>query len=121
MHVHVLVREADVELEALEDRLDAVAGEAHLALHAARVDRAGTHPLVDGDRLARFRADLHVHVRQRGAIEEVAEQHVLAAEHRELGAGQTCDIDHARGVASSRRRTPAMRAERAPAAPVSAP
>ena len=121
VHVHVLVREADVELEALEDRLDGVAGEAHLALHAARVDRAGTHPLVDGDRLARLGADLHVHVRQRGAIEEVAEQHVLAAEHRELGAGQTGDVDHARGVASSRRRAPAMRVGAGAVAPSARP
>ena len=64
VHVHVLMREPDIELEALEDRAHAGAGETHAGLHPAGVDRAGAHPLLDRDRLACLRADLEVHVRE---------------------------------------------------------
>src|SRR4029453_15175846 len=95
VHVHVLMREADVELEALEDRPDAVAGEPEEALHAPGVDGARPHPLLDRDRLARLGTDLEVHVGERAAVQEMAEQHVLAADHRQLGARQLLEEPHA--------------------------
>src|SRR5262245_20233316 len=93
-HVHVLVRKPYVELEALEDRADVVALEAEAAPHPASVDRARAHPLLDRDRLARGRPELHVYVGQRAAVQEMAEEHVLAAEGGELAAGELVGVDH---------------------------
>ena len=46
--VHELVRRADVQLHALEDRGHVVAREPEGPLHPTGVDGAGAHPLLDG-------------------------------------------------------------------------
>jgi hypothetical protein len=88
--VHVLMCEADVELEVSHDGPDVVAFETHRALHALGVDRARAHPLLDRDGLSRLRTEPHVHGRQRGTIQEMPEQHVLSTERREYSPRE-CD------------------------------
>ena len=84
------MRRADVELHALEDRRDVVAVEAEGALHAPRVDRAGGHPLVDGDVAHRLRAVARQHLRDAGAVLEVRGELVLAREHGEGRGARAC-------------------------------
>src|SRR5262249_1228049 len=103
-HVHVLVRETDVELESLEDGGDAVASEVEAALHPPGVDRARPHPLLDRDGLARRGSEPEMHVRQRPAIQQVAEEHVLPAERGERGAREARETHGAPRLAEGRPR-----------------
>ena len=87
--VHVLVREADVELERLHDRVDPVSLDAHQTPHASGVDGARAHPLVDGEVVHRariLRRDRDVgHQR---TVEEVPEVHGLEGDREQGRPGQ---------------------------------
>ena len=71
--VHELGRCADVELHALEGDLDRVPFEAEEPLHAPRVDRARTHPLVDGH-VGHHAETLVHHERHPRPVDEMARQ-----------------------------------------------
>jgi hypothetical protein len=87
--VHVLVREANVELERLHDRADAVALDAHQPPHAARVDRRRAHPLVDRDRVdLRHAARRDRDLRHQRAVEEMAHMHALERDRQQPLARQ---------------------------------
>ncbi len=77
VHVHVVVREAGVELEDLEDGRHAVALDAHDLAQAVAVDRAGTGPFLDGELLDRLRPVLQADGGAHGAVEQVHDQAVL--------------------------------------------
>ena len=57
-------------------------------LHAPRVDRAGAHPLVDGDLPHRLATPAQPHLRHAGAVLQVAGELVLARQHGEGAARQ---------------------------------
>ncbi|MFO1537484.1 MAG: hypothetical protein ACKOVH_06615 [Actinomycetota bacterium] len=79
--VHVLVHEADVELEGLHDGGDVVALDAHERAHAPRVHGACTHPEVDGDVVHDVDAPGAQHgLGEQGAVEEHPGEHRLVAE-----------------------------------------
>jgi hypothetical protein len=84
--VHELRRRADVQLHALEDRLDVRAFEPEQALHPARVDRARAHPLVDRNLGHAVRAEQRDDVAHPRAVDQVSAEQVLADERRERGA-----------------------------------
>ena len=78
---------ADVELQVLQDDVDGVAPEAEQLLGPHRVDRAGGHPLVDGDVLGALAVDAVLEQQwYADAVLEVAVEQVLPEEHRELAA-----------------------------------
>jgi hypothetical protein len=85
---HVLVHEADVELERLHDRSHVVAFDAHQAPHAGRVRGARAQPLVDGDVVDHVDAGPQRDLRHQGPVNEVADHHVLEHDRDEPGAGQ---------------------------------
>lgn len=80
-HVHVLMHEPDVELERLHDRGHVVALDAHERAHAVRVDRARTHPQIDGDvvHLVEAAGTQH-HLREDGPVHEHPRAHRLVRE-----------------------------------------
>lgn len=86
--VHELRRRADIELQPLEDGLDAVAGEAKGPLHPAGVDRAGQLPLLDGHRRHPLPAEGGDSVRHPGPIDEVTTQQQLGDQRGQLVPGQ---------------------------------
>jgi hypothetical protein len=100
-HVHVLVREAHVELKGLHDGGDVVALDLHQPLHAARVVGRRALPLPDRERLDHLAsAEAHAGLRHQRAVVGVPVEHELAAEARELGAREifeTADL-HGREV-----------------------
>jgi hypothetical protein len=81
-YVHVVVREAHVELGRLDDRGDVVPLDPHQALHAAGV--VGRNDRERLDLAAATQA--YAHLRHERAIVDVPVEHVLAPEARELGA-----------------------------------
>ena len=101
VHVHVLVHEADVELQRLHDRGHVVALDAHEAAHAVRVHRARAHPEVDRDLVQVVeRPARDDRLRQRRLVREHAEEHVLVGDREQLVAGKAGEGgDHVRTVA----------------------
>ena len=86
--VHELRRGADVELQALEDGDDVIAGIAQRPLHAPGVDRAGAGPLLDRD-LEHFRAAERLDAPSHsGPVDQLADQQELGHQDGQLGAGQ---------------------------------
>ena len=87
--VHVLVHEADVELQRLHDGVDPVALDAHEAAHATRVDRAGAHPLVDRDVVHPVEvAGLEDELRQERPGHDHPGEHRVERDGQELAPGQ---------------------------------
>ncbi len=91
---HVLVHEADVELEPLHDRPDAVALDAHQPPHPGGVGRAGAEPLVDGDVVDGVDPGADCDLRHQGAVDEVPHHHVLEHHRDELIAGEITEVRH---------------------------
>src|SRR5581483_6445672 len=81
--VHELGRGAYVDLHALEARLDAVAFESEQALHALGVERAGRHPLVDGD-VAHHVDTVADDGRHARPVDQLPGEQVLAGQGRQL-------------------------------------
>src|ERR1700755_864101 len=84
--VHELRRGADIELKALEDRDDVDAFVLERLLHPLRVNRAGTHPLLDRDlQHARMteRLDAPAHS---GSVDQLSDQQQLRHQSCELVA-----------------------------------
>ncbi len=86
--VHELRRGADVELQALEDRDDVDALELEGLLHPLGVDRAGAHPLLDGNlehprMTERFDAPTHS-----GSVDQLADQQQLRVPERRAAHGR---------------------------------
>ena len=91
---HVLVDEPDVELEALHDRPDVVALDAHEPLHPCGVGGAGTEPLVDGDVVDGVDPGAHGDLRHQGPVDQVADHHVLEDHRDELVSRQLTESLH---------------------------
>jgi hypothetical protein len=104
VHEHVLVHEADVELQRLHDRGDVVAFDAHEAAHTVRVHRARTHPEIDRDLVEVVeRPARDDRLRQRCLVREHAEEHVLVDDREQPVAGKAVEgRAHARTVALRR-------------------
>ena len=82
---HVLVDEADIELERLHDRRDVVALDPHEPTRAGRVDRTRPHPQIDGDVVHLVEpAGLEHDLWEQTAVHEHAEEHVLMRDRDEL-------------------------------------
>lgn len=82
--VHELGRRTDVELDALEDRLDRVTLETQQRLHAFGVDRAGRHPLPDRHLGHRLPTQVANHMGHACAIDEVTGQQQLPHQFRQV-------------------------------------
>ncbi len=78
VHVHVVVREAGVELEHLEDGRDAVPLDVHDLAQPVAVDRAGAGPLLDGQLLDGLGPVAQADGGAHGAVEQVDDEPVLA-------------------------------------------
>ena len=91
---HVLVHEADVELEPLHDRPDAVALDAHQPPHPCGVLRAGPEPLVDGHVVDGVNPGADRDLRHQGPVDEVADHHVLEHHRDQLVTGQITERAH---------------------------
>ena len=111
--VHVLVDKAAVELQALEDGCHVLAtGEPEGALHATGVDRAGSHPLFDGDGGVVEVARIEMDGREAGPVVHVGGDHVLPGELGKLAPRQVLRVV-AFVIASSRPWAPRQRSYKA--------
>jgi hypothetical protein len=91
---HVLVHEADVELEPLHDRPDAVALDTHELSHPGGVGRAGAEPLVDGDVVDGVDPGAHGDLRHQRPVDQMADHHVLENHRDELVSRQITQSRH---------------------------
>ncbi len=77
VHVHVVVREARIELEHLEDGRHTVALDAHDLAQPVAVDRAGPGPLLNGQLLDRLGPVPEPDGGAHGAVQQVDDEAVL--------------------------------------------
>jgi len=92
-HVHVPVRKADIELQGLEDRRDAVSRDTEHLAHTAVVEGTRTHPLVARDPGHLRAVEAPAEQRHQPAVVEVAEEHVLPAQARERRMRQLLEAE----------------------------
>ncbi len=78
VHVHVMVREAGVELEHLEDGRDAIPLDVHDLTQPVAVDRAGAGPLLDGQLLDGLGPVAQADGGAHGPVEQMDDEPVLA-------------------------------------------
>ena len=86
--VHELRRGADVELQALEDGEHVVALVLQRLLHPPGVDRAGAHPLLDGDLQHLLAAEIADAPGHAGAVDHLPDQQQFGHQRGQLVAGQ---------------------------------
>ena len=85
------MRKARVELERLEDGGYTVAGNLEQLADAAVVDRARSHPLVEGELGHGFGAEAGSDQRHDAPVVQVREEHVLAAKPAERAAVESVE------------------------------
>ena len=97
--VHELGWSADIELQPLEDGLDRVTAEAQGPLHAAGVDGAGPHPLLDGDVPHAVAPEGGDEMGHAGPVDQMAGQQIFRSQERQLLLRKlpgTFDVRHCR-------------------------
>ena len=94
--VHELRRGADVELQALEDGDDVDALVLQRLLHALGVDRAGAHPLLDGDLQHLLAAEIADDPGHSGPVDQLPDQQQFGYQRRELVVRQ-CGVPTCHG------------------------
>ena len=80
LEVEELVGCSDFKLQVLEDRLDVRTLEAHRALHALGIDRAGSHPFFDRKVYVRVSAEALGHERESHPVLQMPVEHELSSE-----------------------------------------